>query len=125
MNDPQYSLSQTRAEAGGRYTGFWPLTLLALSFGIIMGRELMVSADLRTRGAKLKEQQVRMVEQSRRTQAGLEKLARDLIEVSKTDEEASAIVKKYAITMNSPAPGSSPAAASAASSASPSATVPH
>ena len=62
----------------------------------------------------MREQQVKMVDQSRRVQAGLQKFARDLIEVAKTDEDAKAIVTKYGISVTNPAPAAAPAPAAPA-----------
>ncbi len=94
--------------------GFMPLSLLAVSFIIILTWELIVAGRARSSARQLREQQGKMVEQSQKVQTGLEKLARDLIEVAGNDDNARAIVTKYQINVTNPAPGSSPAAAASA-----------
>ena len=74
----------------------------------------MLRGTMRDHVTQLRDQQVKLVEQSKRMQAGLQKFARDLIELGKTDTDAKAIVDKYGISMNSPAPGAPAAPASPA-----------
>ena len=73
---------------------------------------MIVANEVREHGVQLRDQQVKLVEQSRRVQGGLQKFARDLVEVAKTDEEAKAIVTKYGISVTNPS-GGAPAAAPA------------
>jgi hypothetical protein len=53
---------------------------------------------------------VRVVDQAKQVQLGLEKLVRGLIDLSKNDEEAKKLVDKFGIKVNapSPAPSASP-----------------
>lgn len=114
LNDlPESDFSSVPPELRGA-NGFVPLTLLAVSFIIILSWELIVASHARSNARQLGEQQAKMVEQSKKVQTGLEKLARDLIEVSASDDDAKAIVKKYQINVTNPAPGASPAAATTA-----------
>jgi hypothetical protein len=92
-----------------RHTGFVPLVLIALSFIIILAWELYVGNQARTNGLRLREQQSKLVDQSKQIQLGLEKIARDLIDVASTDNDAKALVTKYNININNPAPAASPA----------------
>ena len=94
-----------------RYNGFVPACLIAASLIIILVYELTVASQARSNAKQLRDQQTKVVEQSRQIQTGLEKIARDLIEVAKTDDDAKALVSKYAISVASPAP--SPAASPA------------
>src|SRR5436309_2557282 len=98
-----------------RHTGFTPLVLIALSFIIILAWELYVGTQARTNGLQLRDQQSKLVDQSKQIQTGLEKIARDLVNVAATDPDAKALVTKYNINISNPAP----AAASPAASASP------
>ena len=91
-------------------TAFWPFLLVAVSLCSILGWQIRVASQVQEHGAQLRDQQVKVVEQSKRMQAGLQKFARDLIEVAKTDADAKAIVDKYGISVNSPAPAAAPAA---------------
>lgn len=91
-------------------TAFWPVSLVALSLCAILVWQLIVANQVRQHATQLIEQQNKLVDQSRRVQAGLQKFARDLIEVAKTDEEAKNIVTKYGISMTNPAPAAAPQA---------------
>lgn len=102
--------TETVATSGGR-TAFWPFILLGLSVCAILVWQLIVANQVKAHGEQMREQQVKLVDQSRKVQAGLQKFARDLIEVAKTDEEAKAIVTKYGISVANPAPGAAAAPA--------------
>lgn len=83
-------------------SAFWPLALLASSLIVLIGWDLGVAATAHANGVQLREQQVKMVEQAKKVQTDLEKLARDLIEAAGSDTEAKAIVTKYNISVNAP-----------------------
>src|SRR5689334_13189764 len=100
--------TETTPNNGGP-SAFWPLILVALSISSILVWQLIVANQVRVHASQMIEQQTKLVEQSRRVQAGLQKFAKDLIEVSKTDEEAKAIVTKYGISVANPAPAATPA----------------
>ncbi len=108
MNDPIHLSAGAESTASPRYNGFLPLVLLALSVIVVLCWELTLAGQARSNGTQLREQQTKIVEQSRKVQTGLEKIARDLIEVSKTDDDAKALIAKYAISINNPAPAASP-----------------
>ncbi len=85
-----------RSSSSSGPTAFWPFLLVALSLCAILIWQLIVANEVNASyGAQLRDQQVKLVEQSKRMQAGLQKFARDLIEVSKSDPDAKAIVDKY------------------------------
>ena len=92
-----------------RHNGFVPLVLVALSFIIILTWELVTGNQARANGRQLREQQSRLVEQSKQIQSGLEKLARDLINVANSDNDAKALVAKYQINISNPTPTGSAA----------------
>ncbi len=100
-----------RSSSGSAPTAFWPFLLLAVSLCAILVWQLIVANEVREHGGQLRDQLVKQVEQSHRMQAGLQKFARDLIEVSKSDPDAKAIVDKYGISITTPAasPSASPA----------------
>ena len=83
-----------------RHNGFIPLVLIALSVIIILTWELKTGSQARQNGQQLREQQSKLVEQSRQIQIGLEKLARDLINVANSDPDAKALVAKYQINIS-------------------------
>jgi hypothetical protein len=103
-------MTETEYSSPSSHNGFVGLTLVCLSVITVLGWDLIVARQLHSNGTQLREQQTKMVEQSRVAQTGLEKLARDLIDVSHTDDDAKAIVTKYNIAVANPAPGASPAA---------------
>lgn len=111
-----YSPKKTETVARPAPTAFWPFMLLGLSVCSILVWQLKVANQVREHGTQMRDQQIKLVDQSRRVQAGLQKFARDLIEVAKTDDEAKAIVTKYGIAVTNsgaaaapaPAPQSSP-----------------
>jgi hypothetical protein len=107
-----YSPKKTETVASTAPTAFWPFLLVGLSLCAILVWQLIVANQVKEHGAQMRDQQVKLVDQSRKVQAGLQKFARDLLEVAKTDEDAKAIVTKYQIVANpsaaTPAPQSSP-----------------
>ena len=84
------------------HSAFWPIALLAISLIVLIGWDLGVAATAHSNGVQLRDQQVKIVEQAKKVQTDLEKLARDLIEVAGSDAEAKAIVTKYNISVNAP-----------------------
>lgn len=89
---------------------FWPVLLIGLSILLIFTWEIRVNMAVRQTLQDSQEQQTRLVEQSKKVQAGLEKLVRGLVELAKTDEEAKKLVTKFGIKLNNPTlPTSTPA----------------
>jgi hypothetical protein len=93
-----------------RSSSFIPFVLLAISLIALLSWQLWTGSQARLSGQRLREQQVRLVEESKKMQHGLELLARDLVTLSQTDEDARALVTKYHISFASPSPSPSPAA---------------
>ncbi len=92
------------------YHGFWPVLLIGLSILLIFAWEVRVNIATRESARQLQQQQVAVVEQATKIQAGLEKLVRGLVELAKTDEEAQKLVTKFGIKLNNPTvPTSTPA----------------
>jgi hypothetical protein len=92
-----------------------PLTILAVSFIAFLGwQSKVISAqhtDVKAAKDKLEEAYTNnlpkldeAVEQSKKSKAGLEKLALEIIELGKTDPDAKAIAAKYVKSQNTPAP---------------------
>ncbi len=103
-----YSPKKSETVTNGNLSVFWPFVLLALSVCAILTWQLIVGNQVHQHASQLIEQQNKLVEQSRRVQGGLQKFARDLVEVAKTDEDAKAIVTKYGISVANPAPAATP-----------------
>lgn len=84
------------------YHGFWPVFLIGMSLVLILVWEIQVGIATRTTTSQLREQQTRVVEQSKKVQGELEKLVRGLVELGKTDDAAKQIVTKFGIKLNGP-----------------------
>ena len=82
--------------------GFWPVLLMGLSLLLVFSWEIWVGIATRRGAQQLQEQQVRVVEQSKQVQTGLEKLVRGLVDLAKTDEAAQKLVTKFGIKVNDP-----------------------
>lgn|GEM_PF-1236578 len=92
------------------FNGFWPVLLIGASLILIFGWEICVGIDTRQTAQQLQDQQEKVVEQSKKVQANLEKLVRGLVELAKTDEEAQKLVNKFGIKITNPAvPSETPA----------------
>ena len=91
-------------------TAFWPVVLVTVSLISILTWQVTVANEVKDHVTQLRDQQVKLVEQSKRMQAGLQKFARDLVDLSKSDPDAKAIVDKYGISINAPAGAAAPAA---------------
>ena len=99
----------TQAQAT-HYHGFWPVLLIGLSVLLVFTWEIQVNMATRQTLRDSQEQQTRLVEQSTKVQAGLEKLVRGLVDLAKTDEEAKKLVAKFGVKLNNPTvPTSTPA----------------
>lgn len=95
---------------GRSHHGFWPVLLIGLSILLIFAWEVRVNIFTRDSARQLQQQQVAVVDQATKVQAGLEKLVRGLVELAKTDEEAQKLVTKFGIKLNNPTvPTSTPA----------------
>jgi hypothetical protein len=79
------------------YSAFLPVLLVALSFVILLGRDLSLTRQQKGALKQMHEQQTVNVEKSRQAQAAFEKLMRDLIRLAQTDQDARAVVTKYNI----------------------------
>ena len=98
----------TVAESPERFHGFWPVLLLGVSLILVFGWEIWIGADTRRSAQQLQEQQVRVVDQAKQVQLGLEKLVRGLVDLSQSDEEAKKLVTKFGIKVNASSPSPSP-----------------
>jgi hypothetical protein len=92
----------TAHEHAPTYHGFWPVLLIGLSILLIFAWEIRVNISTRQSAQKLQEQQVRLVDQAKQVQTGLEKIVRGLVDLARTDEEAKKLVTKFGIKINNP-----------------------
>jgi hypothetical protein len=81
---------------------FWPVLLMGLSLVLVLSWEIWIGAETRRSAQQLQEQQVKLVDQAKQVQLSLEKLARGLVDLAKTDETAKKLVTKFGIKLNNP-----------------------
>ncbi len=85
------------------YHGFWPVFLIGCSLAMILVWEIQVGVVTRRNTEQLREQQLRVVDQSKQIQGKLETIVRGLVELSKTDDAAKRLITKFGIKLNDPA----------------------
>lgn len=94
---PTQAMIQQREE---RFHGFWPLLLMAISLLLVLSWEILVGIQTRETARQAQQQQLRLVDQAKQVQFGLEKLVRGLVDLSKTDDDAKRLVTKFGIKFN-------------------------
>lgn len=108
--DQEPYIQATEAQHAPAFHGFWPVLLLGLSLLLVFSWEIRVGVATRRGAQQLQEQQVKLVEQATKVQAGLEKIVRGLVDLAKTDEAAQKLVTKFGIKVNNPTvPDATPA----------------
>jgi type II secretory pathway component PulJ len=86
-----------------RFHGFWPLLVMGTSLLLVLSWEILVGVQTRQNVQQTQEQQLRLVDQAKQVEVGLEKLVRGLVDLSKTDDDAKRLVTKFGIKINEPA----------------------
>lgn len=86
------------------YSPFWPLCLMALSFVVFLGWQLIAGIQQYRGSLRMVEQQAIVAKQAAQTEAKLQAMMTDLLLLAKTDAEAQAIVAKYGIRLNADKP---------------------
>ncbi len=86
-----------------QYTAFWPLCLLALSIGILLGWQVLLAGQQYISLQRMAEQQAVTTQQAAQAESKLQAIMMDLVELSQSNKEALAIVKKYGIKVTPPA----------------------
>ena len=81
---------------------FLPLVLVTLTLVLLIGFQLSAMLTQRSVLNSIITQQIEPVQQAQQAQAGLQKLATDLLEAAKTDPEAAAIVQQFGIAVQQP-----------------------
>ncbi len=81
---------------------FWPYTLLAVSFIIIMIWQIVLAANAHSMIQAQASNLNRVSTVAQQTKDSLEKIVVDLLELSKSDNDAKAIVDKYQIRQTAP-----------------------
>ncbi len=81
-----------------RHSGFWPVSLVALSVLVFLVWQYSLTWQRQAILKNQRQERQRLVDQSKGAQTGLQQLATDLLELAQTDPEARALVEKYGIT---------------------------
>ncbi len=89
-----------------QYTAFWPIFLLALSIGILITWQVLLAGQQHVSLQRAAEQQALATQQAAQAEGRLQAIMMDLVELSRGNSEALAIVKKYGIKINPPADSS-------------------
>jgi hypothetical protein len=105
--------SETEPEAGSlpggfKMDAFIPLVLLSVSIIVLLGWQVSVSSTQKGLIENAITRQGPSVTQAQQVQASVSKLVSDLLQAAQTDEGAKAIVVKYKIQQNGPAPSPTP-----------------
>jgi len=105
MNDttptltPGESVDQSEPTgAGAVYSGFWPLSLLAVSFFALLCWQLLIAYHQRQNMKDQIKQRGELVQQSQKVQEELKRLVDSLIKFAKYDQDAKGLLDKYGIT---------------------------
>ncbi|RYD83472.1 MAG: hypothetical protein EOP84_07845 [Verrucomicrobiaceae bacterium] len=93
-----------------------PFALLAISFAVLLVYQIInlnkqhsAMQETKQQMSTAIEQREALVKQSTELQSKLQAVAVDLLALAQTNEKAKAIVQKYNIQQNAPAPGAQPA----------------
>lgn len=76
---------------------------MGTSLLLILSWEILVGIRTRETAQQTQQQQIRLVDQAKQVQVGLEKLVRTLADLSKTDDDAKRLVTKFGIKISEPA----------------------
>lgn len=76
---------------------------MGTSLLLILSWEILVGIRTRETAQQTQQQQIRLVDQAKQVQVGLEKLVRTLVDLSKTDDDAKRLVTKFGIKISEPA----------------------
>lgn len=82
------------------FTPFWPLCMMAASLAIFLGWQVTVAARQYIASLRLADQQTLLMGQAAQAESKLQAMMMDLLELSKRDPDARAIVAKYDIKFN-------------------------
>jgi len=100
-----------REESTTLFTPFWPLCLMAVSLATFLGWQVTISVQQYIGLVRLADQQTVLTQQAVQAESKLQAMMMDLLQLSKTDADARAIVGKYNIKFNPAAPAALPAEA--------------
>lgn len=90
------------------FTPFWPLCMMAVSLAVFMGWQVTMATRQYIALLRLADQQTFMAGQAVQAESKLQAMMIDLLELSKRDPDARAIVNKYGVKFNPAEPSSLP-----------------
>lgn len=99
---------EPEAPHGFPMDAFIPLVLLSVSYIVLLGWQVSNSSTQRTLLENAIKNQQTALAQAEQIQAGVKKLASDLVDAAQTDETARAIATKYIKPNNGAPPPASP-----------------
>jgi len=94
----------TREENTMLFTPFWPLCLMAVSLVCFLGWQVTTAAQQYIGLVRIADQQAIQAGQAAQAESKLQAMMMDLLELSRTDADAQAIVGKYGIKFNAAPP---------------------
>ena len=106
------STPENHAGSTESLSAFLPLTLLGVSFALLLLFQISMLLPQRALLHRVIMQSEQGVQQSKQVQSGLQMLIMDLVTAAKDDKDAQAIIAKYGIQVSgtNPVPAASPAA---------------
>ena len=82
------------------YSAFLPVVLISLGVILLFSWNLMIAINQHSAGVRISAQQELQLAQATQTEQKLKTMMTDLLELSKTDKDADAIIKHYKIAIN-------------------------
>jgi hypothetical protein len=99
MNDSSFPPAGAQNPEGAPvWSSFWPLSLLALTLLFLLSWQCATNWKQKAALQVQRVQREELVRQSRAVQSSLQKLMEDLLDLSRTDLEAKALVDKYKVS---------------------------
>jgi hypothetical protein len=95
MSDEEYTQEPEIAFRGFKMDAFIPMVLTSVTLIVMLSWQVVVTSNQKTLFENAITRQEPQVNQSNQVQAGLQKLAEDLLDAAQTDPTAKAIADKY------------------------------
>jgi hypothetical protein len=87
---------------------FWPLTFLSVSLFVILVWNLVGAVRQHVFGLRLRDQQSVMAAQVAQSEQRMQTMLTELVGMSKANDAAETVVRKYGISVNAPAVAPAP-----------------
>lgn len=82
------------------FSAFLPVVLIAVGIITLLSWNLLLAINQHSAGVRISAQQELQMTQAAQTEQKLKAMMSDLLELSKTDKDADAIIKRYKIALN-------------------------